>query len=67
MPKALGSCPDKMRVPTPVVKPAMTETGTNLATTPRRVTPEANFVEQTTSLGAAVGVEWCGRHDSREV
>mmetsp|Transcript_2862 Transcript_2862/g.6625 ORF Transcript_2862/g.6625 Transcript_2862/m.6625 type:complete len:241 (+) Transcript_2862:1462-2184(+) len=42
MPSALGTCPDRMRVPTPVVKPAITDTGTSLATTPRRVTPDAN-------------------------
>mmetsp|Transcript_10304 Transcript_10304/g.28966 ORF Transcript_10304/g.28966 Transcript_10304/m.28966 type:complete len:206 (+) Transcript_10304:61-678(+) len=31
-----------MSVPTPTVKPAMTDTGTSLATTPTRVTPDAS-------------------------
>mmetsp|Transcript_91730 Transcript_91730/g.137355 ORF Transcript_91730/g.137355 Transcript_91730/m.137355 type:complete len:248 (+) Transcript_91730:1488-2231(+) len=43
IPRAFGIWPVKMRVPTPVVKPAMTDTGTNLVTTPRRVTPDANW------------------------
>mmetsp|Transcript_14803 Transcript_14803/g.28185 ORF Transcript_14803/g.28185 Transcript_14803/m.28185 type:complete len:243 (+) Transcript_14803:1261-1989(+) len=42
MPSALGTCPAKMSAPTPVVNPAITETGTNLAITPTLDTPEAN-------------------------
>mmetsp|Transcript_3026 Transcript_3026/g.5576 ORF Transcript_3026/g.5576 Transcript_3026/m.5576 type:complete len:221 (-) Transcript_3026:252-914(-) len=41
-PNALGTWPERIMVPTPVVKPAMTETGTSLAQTPRRVTPDTN-------------------------
>mmetsp|Transcript_5188 Transcript_5188/g.8191 ORF Transcript_5188/g.8191 Transcript_5188/m.8191 type:complete len:269 (-) Transcript_5188:475-1281(-) len=42
IPSAFGSCPVKMSVPTPVVNPAITDTGTNLATTPSRVIPDAS-------------------------
>mmetsp|Transcript_22966 Transcript_22966/g.48888 ORF Transcript_22966/g.48888 Transcript_22966/m.48888 type:complete len:287 (-) Transcript_22966:440-1300(-) len=43
MPSALGSWLVRMRVPTPVVNPAMTLTGQSLATTPSLVTPDANW------------------------
>mmetsp|Transcript_10614 Transcript_10614/g.15150 ORF Transcript_10614/g.15150 Transcript_10614/m.15150 type:complete len:256 (-) Transcript_10614:597-1364(-) len=43
IPKAFGNCPVRMSVPTPVVNPAMTETGTSLVTTPKRVTPDASW------------------------
>mmetsp|Transcript_10599 Transcript_10599/g.31002 ORF Transcript_10599/g.31002 Transcript_10599/m.31002 type:complete len:254 (-) Transcript_10599:599-1360(-) len=43
IPNALGSWLVKMRVPTPVVNPAITLTGQSLATTPSLVAPEANW------------------------
>mmetsp|Transcript_20642 Transcript_20642/g.59956 ORF Transcript_20642/g.59956 Transcript_20642/m.59956 type:complete len:267 (+) Transcript_20642:1414-2214(+) len=41
IPSAFGTWPVRIIAPTPHVNPAMTETGTNFAKTPARVTPEA--------------------------
>mmetsp|Transcript_13207 Transcript_13207/g.33262 ORF Transcript_13207/g.33262 Transcript_13207/m.33262 type:complete len:276 (-) Transcript_13207:277-1104(-) len=43
IPRALGSWLVRIKVPTPVVNPAMTLTGQSLATTPSLEAPEANW------------------------